>query len=587
MANPDHDSYNPSSRFIQDVFRFFSQPNWHRMLSDVIQYFFENTLAQRCLLFLRIEDELRLSAYVSSDDISHIRFPDTPLVDVMNICTALVHVVDGTKRSIFLNGKTRQTTLQNDSYLRTHPNLSALCLNLGTPESVGIVYLEHENSLNAFSEDDLKTMDPYLPFISLSLWNRVQQRCSELACERIQDKLAEKDVELKDKNIQLERALKQMQRQPHSLDADNSTSETVRRYASKIYGIVQKPLKSFADNVGDLSVELANEVKALKKQRDSLEDEVQKRTKELEEKNVKLETTLNQLSVKNVELEKTLEELHNKNVELESTLKRVKVMQRQIVMQEKMASLGQLTAGIAHEIKNPLNFINNFSDVASEIVDDIKVLIKQVNESDSNLDDSELIELFSSLEQNLEKINQHGKRADSIIRSMMLHASGKPSQPEEVNVNNLLEEAINLSYHSMRAKDSSFNTRIEKEFAPSLPLIEGVPQNLQRVFINILTNACQSLMLKTAASDETYEPTLRVTTKAIGTKVAVRIWDNGIGISREIMDHIFQPFFTTKPTGEGIGLGLSMSYDIIVDEHRGKISVDSEEGKYCEFTIVL
>jgi signal transduction histidine kinase len=259
----------------------------------------------------------------------------------------------------------------------------------------------------------------------------------------------------------------------------------------------------------------------------------------------------------------------------------LKSAQAQLIHSEKMASLGELTAGIAHEIKNPLNFVNNFSEVSRELLDEMKTEL-----SNKNID--EVIELIEDLKQNLEKINQHGKRADSIVKGMLLHSRGTSGEKTLTDINDLLEQYVNLAYHGMRAQNKEFNISIEKDYDKTLEKINVIPQDLSRVFLNIINNACYAAYDKRKKnSDNNFSPTLSVSTKSLNGKVEIRISDNGNGIPKDILDKIFQPFFTTKPTGEGTGLGLSLSYDIVTKVHGGELKVETKEGEGTEMRIIL
>jgi signal transduction histidine kinase/heme exporter protein D len=271
--------------------------------------------------------------------------------------------------------------------------------------------------------------------------------------------------------------------------------------------------------------------------------------------------------------------------QLNATLENLKAAQQQLVTQQKLASLGQLTAGIAHEIKNPLNFVNNFAvlsiDLANELAEELE------SESLSAAKRQLIEDILYKLRLNAGKINEHGKRADSIVRSMLQHSRGSSGRREMTDLNALLDQSVSLSYHGMRAQSATFNLIIEREYDPEVGELEVVPQNLSRVFLNILNNACYALDEKKKKSGEGFSPTLSVSSQNLGDKVEIRIRDNGNGIPPEIREKIFNPFFTTKPTGQGTGLGLSISHDIIVQEHRGEIRVETEEGKFTEFVVRL
>ncbi len=265
----------------------------------------------------------------------------------------------------------------------------------------------------------------------------------------------------------------------------------------------------------------------------------------------------------------------------------LKAAQSQLVQAEKMASLGQLTAGIAHEIKNPLNFINNFSELS---IDLSKELTKEIEKQSDKIDPKSanyINEVLTDINHNVTKINEHGKRADSIVKGMLLHSRGKAGEKVKTNINDLLCEYLNLAFHGFRAQDSTFNTKMETDYDTSIGMINVVPQNISRVFLNIFNNACYSVNEKKKEKKDTFDPVLKVSTKNFGEKVEIIIRDNGKGIPQEVIDKVFNPFFTTKPTGKGTGLGLSLSYDIVVLEHKGELKVNSQAGEFAEFIITL
>lgn len=273
--------------------------------------------------------------------------------------------------------------------------------------------------------------------------------------------------------------------------------------------------------------------------------------------------------------------------QLNSTLENLKSTQEQLVTQEKLASLGALTAGIAHEIKNPLNFVNNFADLSVELVEELREDIQGFKQVIKDADFDNLLELLASLEQNAKKINEHGRRADSIVRSMLQHSRGKTGERQSTDINAMLEEDINLAYHGMRAQNSEFNVKIEKELDSSIGNVEIVPQDISRVFLNIVTNGFFEVNKKKSQNGAEFSPTVLIRSIDMGDRVEVRIRDNGNGIPAEVRDKLFNPFFTTKPAGQGTGLGLSISYDIIVKEHRGEIRFETETGEFTEFIISL
>ena len=268
--------------------------------------------------------------------------------------------------------------------------------------------------------------------------------------------------------------------------------------------------------------------------------------------------------------------------QLEASITELKNTQAQLIQSEKMASLGELTAGIAHEIQNPLNFVNNFSDVSRELIEEVLV---ESQKSKDERDDELVQEILSDIDQNLEKINHHGKRADAIVKGMLQHSRSTSGEKEPTDLNALADEYLRLAYHGLRAKDKSFNAELVTNFDPDLPKVNVVPQDIGRVLLNLLTNAFYATQ-KRKQSDEDFKPVVELSTALKGISVEISVKDNGSGIPQDIIDKIFQPFFTTKPTGEGTGLGLSMSYDII-KAHGGSLKVDSTPGEGSVFLISL
>ena len=272
----------------------------------------------------------------------------------------------------------------------------------------------------------------------------------------------------------------------------------------------------------------------------------------------------------------------------ETALRDLKVAQANLIQAEKMASLGQLTAGIAHEIKNPLNFVNNFASLSVELLGELKETAAPALATLGDDKRAEVDEVVLMLTGNLEKITEHGRRADGIVRSMLEHSRGGSSEQRQTDLNALVDEALNLAYHGARAQDQNFNITLEREFDRAVTPLELVPQDILRVFLNLFGNGFYAAMKRgREAADADFHPVLKVTTHDLGAAVEVRVRDNGIGIGPELRDKLFLPFFTTKPTGEGTGLGLSISYDIVTQQHGGTITVDSRVGEFTEFTVRL
>ncbi len=275
------------------------------------------------------------------------------------------------------------------------------------------------------------------------------------------------------------------------------------------------------------------------------------------------------------------ERVNQRTAELKKTIEELETTQGQLIQSEKMASLGELTAGIAHEIQNPMNFINNFSEVSHELLDE---MMEEIDKGEME----EAKEISNDIKQNLEKISHHGHRASSIVRGMLEHSRNSSGQKEDIDINVLADEYLRLAYHGLRAKDKSFNAKFETDFDDSIGKIEIIPQDIGRVMLNLINNAFYAVSDRNEKeSDESYQPTVKVTTKKLKDQVKITVEDNGSGIPQEIKDKIFQPFFTTKPSGKGTGLGLSLTYDIITQGHGGALELDSEVGKGTVFTIFL
>ena len=298
------------------------------------------------------------------------------------------------------------------------------------------------------------------------------------------------------------------------------------------------------------------------------------------------------LAIENAQLFQELaargEEARRARITAEATLADLRGAQDRLVQAEKMASLGQLTAGIAHEIKNPLNFVNNFASLSVELLDELKETAAPAIAALGADKRAEVDETMELLTGNLEKIAEHGKRADNIVKSMLEHSRGASGERRDVDLNGVIEEALNLAYHGARAQDQSFNITLERDYATTLKPIELAPQEMTRVFLNLFGNGLYAATKRARENgDRSFRPVLAVATREAGDAVEVRVRDNGTGIPPEIKDKLFQPFFTTKPTGEGTGLGLSISYDIVTQQHGGTITVESEPGAFTEFTIRL
>ena len=288
------------------------------------------------------------------------------------------------------------------------------------------------------------------------------------------------------------------------------------------------------------------------------------------------------IAIENVRL---FSQVQDRTRELSQSLDELRTAQDRLVQTEKLASLGQLTAGIAHEIKNPLNFVNNFSALSGELIDELNEVLTSATLDKKTRE--EIDELTHMLKGNLEKVVQHGKRADSIVKNMLLHSREGSGEHRPVDINAIVEESLNLAYHGARAEKSGFNITLKRDLDPEAGMIDLYPQEITRVFLNLISNGFYAATKRKETGEAGFEPTLSATTKSLGNKVEIRIRDNGTGIPSEVKEKMFNPFFTTKPAGEGTGLGLSMSHDIVVKQHSGKIDVDTEPGAFTEFIITL
>jgi two-component system, NtrC family, sensor kinase len=288
------------------------------------------------------------------------------------------------------------------------------------------------------------------------------------------------------------------------------------------------------------------------------------------------------IAIGNVHL---FQQVQQRTRELSNSLDDLRTAQDRLVQTEKLASLGQLTAGIAHEIKNPLNFVNNFSALSAELVDELNDTLKPA--ALEHRMRQEVDDLTQMLKGNLEKVVQHGKRADSIVKNMLLHSREGAGERRSVEINAIIDESLNLAYHGARAEKSGFDITLQKDLDPDAGMADVYPQEITRALLNLISNGFYAATRRAAETGDGFEPTLNATTKDLGDKIEIRIRDNGMGIAPEVKEKIFNPFFTTKPAGEGTGLGLSMSHDIVVKQHGGTIDVDTEPGIFTEFIIRL
>ena len=304
------------------------------------------------------------------------------------------------------------------------------------------------------------------------------------------------------------------------------------------------------------------------------------------DKQIELVTTFADQAAIAIENVRLFESVEARTRELAKSLEDLRTTQDRLVQTQRLASLGQLTAGIAHEIKNPLNFVNNFSGVSTELIDELQDALKGMPLNDKAR--AEIKELTDTLKGNLDKVMQHGKRADAIVKNMLLHSREGSGEHRPVDINALVEESLNLAWHGARAEKQGFNITLARSLDPDPGEADVFPQDITRVLLNLISNGFYAATRRKAqAGSDGYEPTLAASTKSLGDRVEISIRDNAIGIPSEVKEKIFNPFFTTKPAGEGTGLGLSISHDIIVKQHGGSIEVDTLSGEFTEIRIIL
>jgi len=304
------------------------------------------------------------------------------------------------------------------------------------------------------------------------------------------------------------------------------------------------------------------------------------------EKQIELATTFADQAVIAIENVRLFEEVQARTRELGKSLEELRTTQDRLVQTQKLALLGQLTAGIAHEIKNPLNFVNNFSGVSAEMIDELREALVDVNLSEKKR--SDITELMDTLRSNFDKVVQHGKRADAIVKNMLQHSREGSGEHRVIDVNTLVEESLNLAWHGARAETQGFEIKLQQSFDPSAGGADVFPQDIRRALLNVISNGFHAASKRRAETDGgDYEPMLTASTKNLGDRVEIRIRDNGTGIAPDVKEKMFNPFFTTKPTGEGTGLGLSISHDIVVKQHGGSIEVETQPGEFTEIRVIL
>jgi signal transduction histidine kinase len=304
------------------------------------------------------------------------------------------------------------------------------------------------------------------------------------------------------------------------------------------------------------------------------------------EKQIELATTFADQAAIAIENVRLFEGVESRTRELAASLEDLRATQDRLVQTQKLALLGQLTAGIAHEIKNPLNFVNNFSGISAEMIDELREVLEDVNLTEKQR--NEVSELMGTLRSNFDKVVQHGKRADAIVKNMLQHSREGSGEHRVIDINALVEESLNLAWHGARAETHGFEIKLKQSFDPSAGAADVFPQDIRRALLNVISNGFYAATKRRPEMDDgDYEPTLTASTKNLGDRIEITIRDNGTGITPDVKEKMFNPFFTTKPTGEGTGLGLSISHDIIVKQHGGSIEVDTQPGEFTEIRVTL
>ncbi len=575
-----------------------------RLLARLMELLLESAGAERGFLILPKSGELFIEASGTVAGASDTRAIDVtesiPVKRCEQLSRAIVNYVARTNENIVISDASKSGHFAADPYIAEAQPRSVLCTPLvHQGKQIGLLYLENNLTADAFTLDRLRVLYILSAQAAISIDN-ARLYASITKSERKFRSLFEDSHD----------AIVLTNRAGDLLEANRATLELFGYSPEELSTLPGARLYVDVENIRDFRSELERlgairdyEVTLRKKDGAKVDCMLTAAAVRLgdDEREVGFQVIIRDITERkraaklladyNRTLERTVEErtqeVTAKNAELSATLEELEKTQDQLILNEKMASLGTLSAGVAHELKNPLNFINNFAALSLRSTGEFNEDFADVRE-ELDAETIEIIEEYiEDISENLETIQSHGKRADGIIQSMLFHARshGGPAQPTDINA--LLSAELNLAYHGMRVKIEGFDLEMETEYDPALPQLPVVPQDLSRVFLNVMNNGIYAAWEKMGAAAEGFAPKLRVRTRALGDHVEVRIFDNGTGIPEDIRAKIFTPFFTSKPPGKGTGLGLSLSHDIVVRKYGGSIRVESEVGEYTEFVITL
>jgi histidine kinase len=562
------------------------------LLRQLLRFSIENAGAERGALLLAHDGGLVLVAEGAAGGEPAVFHPAVPLAGCDRLSETVVQYAARTRESLVLTDATHDAVFGGDPHILARQTRSVLCapiVNKG--RLTGLLYLENNLAVGAFTADRLEVLQVLTAQAAISLETAslyTQVRDSE---HRLRTVVSNVPTIL----FTMDREGVFTLSEGKGLEALGlKPGEAVGQSAFDLYAAYPEVVaalraalrgETFASVVDIAGRTYEAWYAALRDDREAMTGVIGVATDITERK--KAERLLEDYSrTLEQQVAERTHELTRKNDELEQTLRQLREMQNRVIMQEKMASLGALTAGVAHEIKNPLNFVNNFAQLSAELVQELREELRG-DGAPAPSSSQYVEELLADLESNVRKIEEHGKRADSIVRGMLLHSRGQVGRPEDVDLNVLVREAVNLAYHGQRARDPRFNIALEEQYDPAMRPVRAISQELSRVVLNLANNACYAADQQQREAGPGFRPVLQVSTQDLGDRVEVRVRDNGRGVPPEVRDRIFEPFFTTKPTGEGTGLGLSMSYDIIVQQHGGDLHLNTEEGEFAEFVITL